>query len=349
MERIEFHDRDREMKEIENILESEPSLITFIYGPINSGKTELINHLVKRLPQDYVVFYVNLRGKYITEYKDFVRALFKIERGKEKKELLRKVSEVSMKALKFMGIPITEDIVNLLFKEQIYEDVFEFLEDYFTEIVENKNPVLIVDELQVIGDVKVDDLLIYKLFNFFVRLTKELHLCHVFAVSSDSLFIEKIYSDAMLQGRCDYLLVDDFDDEETMAFLDKYGFSSKEKEEVRGYCGGKPVYLVKAINGKRSGKDVNEEVERMLETRRNQILSIFDDIALKKVEVSEESILKEFSIFETAEEVKYERLNEEKIFLVEKNVFFVDPTRRRIRPQSRLDLLAIRELVCEMG
>ena len=27
----------------------------------------------------------------------------------------------------------------------------------------------------------------------FIRLTKELHLCHVFAVSSDSLFIENVY------------------------------------------------------------------------------------------------------------------------------------------------------------
>ena len=69
----------------------------------------------------------------------------------------------------------------------------------------------------------------------------------VFAVSSDSLFIEKIYSDAMLEGRCDYLLVDDFDYEET-------------------------------------------------------------------------------------------------IFLAEKNVLFVDTTRRTIRPQSRLDLLAMREV-----
>jgi len=67
MKRIEFHDREKEIKEIRKILECEPSLITVIYGPINSGKTELINHLLQQLPQDYVVFYVNLRGKFIIE------------------------------------------------------------------------------------------------------------------------------------------------------------------------------------------------------------------------------------------------------------------------------------------
>jgi AAA+ ATPase superfamily predicted ATPase len=301
--------------------------------------------LMKQLPQNYVVFYVNLRGKFITDYKDFVRALFKIEKGKEEKEILKKVSEVSVKALKFMGIPVTEDVVDFIFKEKTYEDVFEFIEDYFAEIAKNKEPVLIVDELQVIGDVKIDELLIYKLFNFFVRLTKELHLCHVFAVSSDSLFIEEIYRDAMLQGRCDYLLVDDFDYEETKGFLEKYGFSDDANRKVWEYCGGKPVYLLKVINAKISGKDVKEEVERMLEIRKSQILSIFDAIALKEVDISEDAITKEFGVFETADEMEYERLSDEKIFLVKKNVFFVDPTRRRIRPQSKLDLLAIRKVI----
>ena len=41
MQRIEFHDRNKEIKEIRNILECKPSLIIFVYGPINSGKTEL--------------------------------------------------------------------------------------------------------------------------------------------------------------------------------------------------------------------------------------------------------------------------------------------------------------------
>jgi len=351
MQRIEFHDREEEIKEIKGILECEPSLITFVYGPINSGKTELMSYAMKQLPAgDYAIFRINLRGRFIRGYEEFLDVLFDIDeerKGGNAKEYVKAI----LKDLKFLGgIPIPLNLFErMVERKERSKDVFRYIESFMEEISRKYVPVLIVDELQVIRDVKIDELLIYKLFNFFIRLTKELHLCHVFAVSSDSLFIEEIYSAAMLQGRCDYLLVDDFDYEETMSFLDKYGFSAKEKEQVWGYCGGKPVYLVKLINAKMSGKSIKEEVEDMLETRKSQILSIFDDIALQKVDISEDAVMKELSVFEAEEKVRYERLNAAKVFLVRKNVLFVDPTRRTIRPQSKLDLLAIREMMKEEG
>ncbi|MEO2117101.1 MAG: ATP-binding protein, partial [Methanocaldococcus sp.] len=36
---MKFFDRDKEIQKILSILEGEPKLIYFIYGPINSGKT----------------------------------------------------------------------------------------------------------------------------------------------------------------------------------------------------------------------------------------------------------------------------------------------------------------------
>ena len=349
MKRIEFHDRNRELNEIKNILEREPSLISFIYGPINSGKTELMSYAVKQLPaEDYAIFRINLRGRFIRGYEEFLDVLFDVD--EERKEgNAKEYAKAILKDLKLIGgIPIPLNLFErMLERKERSKDVFKYIESLLEEISQKYVPVLIIDELQVIGDVKIDELLIYKLFNFFIRLTKELHLCHVFAVSSDSLFIEEIYSEAMLQGRCDYLQVDDFSYEETRSFLEKYGFSEDVREKVWEYCGGKPVYLVKVINAKMSGKNIKEELEDMLETRKSQILSIFDDIALKRVDVSEDAIIKEFSVFEVEEKVRYERLNDAKVFLVKRNVLFVDPTRRTIRPQSKLDLLAMREVVKE--
>jgi len=37
-----------------------------------------------------------------------------------------------------------------------------------------------------------------------------------------------------------------------------------------------------------------------------------------------------------------------KAFLVKKNILFVDPLRKMIKPQSRLDLLAIREVIADV-
>ncbi|MFN3528224.1 MAG: ATP-binding protein, partial [Candidatus Altarchaeaceae archaeon] len=120
-EKIEFFDREKEKKEIMNILKAEPLLINFIYGPINSGKTALIMNLIENLPKDYVVFYINLRGKFISNYKDFVEALFEI------------------------------------FKENEPKNVFEYITKVMQEAKEsNKKPILIIDELQVIKDIEVD-------------------------------------------------------------------------------------------------------------------------------------------------------------------------------------------------
>ena len=52
----------------------------------------------------------------------------------------------------------------------------------------------------MIGDLRIDELLIYMLFNFFVGLTKKRNLAHVFAITSDSVFIKKVYGEAMLHG-----------------------------------------------------------------------------------------------------------------------------------------------------
>ncbi len=93
MKRIEFHDREKETKEIMKILDVEPSLITFIYGPINSGKTTLISHLIEELPEEYTIFYINLRTKFLSSYDEFIESLFEMEMEtegafKKRKEML---------------------------------------------------------------------------------------------------------------------------------------------------------------------------------------------------------------------------------------------------------------------
>lgn len=354
MKRIPFHNREKELKEVMKILEVEPSLITFIYGPINSGKTTLVSHLIDQLPEEYVVFYINLRGRFISDYRDFIKVLFKIEKEKNYKEVLKTISEISAETLKFSGIPVAESVMNALFKEKSYEDVFEFLEEYFTTIAKNKTPVLIIDELQVVGDLKIDGLLMYKLFNFFIRLTKELHLCHVFAVSSDSLFIENVYSEAMLDGRCRYLLVDDFDYETATALLERNGFTDDVKAVAWEYCGGKPVCLMELIYA-----DDRERIAKdMLKTRVTQLKDLLDylDYTKPRIMIGDDEYLIEkgdiadiLNRFVDTEYIDDEGLNRPaKHFLIKDNILFLDPHTGVIKPQSRLNLLAMREVLKDM-
>lgn len=356
MKRIEFHDREREIKGITDILDSEPSLITFIYGPINSGKTALVNHLIDRLPDTYGVFYINLRGRFITGYEDFLNVLFEIDEGGGGDNVSEYATSI-LKDLKILsGIPIPINLFEQIFeKKDKSKDMFRYIERFFIEMSEKRVPVLIIDELQVIGDMKIDGNLIYKLFNFFVRLTKELHLAHIFVITSDSLFLKQVYSEAMLTGRCEYLRVDDFDYEQTMGFLDGYGWGEQEKEIAWQGVGGKPVSLVKLINAKVRGKNVEDVIGSMfmlrtgeIETRLKIVKELGDEMVIgdKHFDVHHEKLVSALKMFTIRNAVGADEIDEiSKRYLVKENILFVDPLTKMIKPQSHLDLLAIQEVV----
>ena len=349
---VTFHNREPEIQEITSILRVKPRLITFIYGPINSGKTELISHLIEELPGDYLPFYINLRGRFITGYEDFSDVLFEIDEG----GVSDNISEYATSVLKDLrvvsGIPIPLNLFEQIFgKKDKSKDMFKYIERFFTEISEKRVPILIIDELQVIGDMKINGLLIYKLFNFLVRLTKELHLAHVFVVTSDSLFLEQVYSEAMLSGRCRYLLVDDFDYETTMDFLDRYNFSDAEKKIAWDCCGGKPICLVELVNSEdreRKADEMFNMTSSMLETELKIVNELGAEIAVgdKICNVRYESLISILREFVKRDTIGMGEVDEiSKRYFVRENILFVDPLSKLIKPQSQLNLLAIRDVL----
>ena len=350
MRHIEFHNREKETKEIMDILDAEPSLITFIYGPINSGKTTMISHLIKELPGEYAPFYVNLRGRFITDYEDFLNVLFEIDEDGG----VANIAEYARSILKDLGavsgIPIPINLFERIFeKKDKSKDMFKYIEQFFFEVSKTRTPILIIDELQVIGDLKINGLLIYKLFNFFIRLTKELHLAHIFVITSDSLFLEQVYTGAMLSGRCRYLMVDDFDKDTTTGFLENYGFSEGEKELAWNYCGGKPVYLVELTRV----EDVEKMIAKMLKVRISQISELLNSLLAYGEEIEFRGGLHEVVYDDVVEELSklkenvacaYGHITPEISYLVRNNIIFVDPLENTMRAQSMLDLLAVREV-----
>ncbi|CEG14050.1 conserved hypothetical protein [groundwater metagenome] len=227
-----------------------------------------------------------------------------------------------------------------------------FLEEYFLKISETKIPILIIDELQVIGDLEINGKAIYKLFNFFIRLTKELHICHVFALSSDSLFIEKVYSEAMLQGRARYLLVDDFDEKTARKFLEKYGFVEEEIKLANEYVGGKPALLTTMIDEKKIGRGIKDYVEKGLADSKEEIAQLLYYIKTigvtikyqgKDIDVNYEDTIEILKNFSGKEFYKYFIITPEHCYLVSKNILFVDTREKIIKPQTKFDLLAIRK------
>ena len=356
MASIKFHNREKELKAIQAILGVEPSLITFIYGPINSGKTTLISHLIEELPDEYTIFYINLRTKFLSSYDEFIESLFEMEMETEGASQKRKetLAELVSSVTKVAGIPINKEFLDYVFKDNKPKNAFSYIIKLFEEVkASGKQPVLILDELQKIGDVKVNGFLIYELFNFFIDLTKEKHLAHIFVATSDSLFLEQIYSEAMLSGRCRYLLVDDFDHETTIAFLESYGFSDDEKELAWHYCGGKPICLVELLNA----EEREEKVRELLGVRTGQIEGLIEDArefgykisyGEKEIVLNEEHIRKSLDKFKNKDHLKANELSKPvKLGLIKANILFLDPVKQILKPQSQLELLAIRGVIAD--
>ncbi|ADC69382.1 ATPase [Methanocaldococcus sp. FS406-22] len=349
---MKFFDREKEIHKILSIIEGEPNLIYFIYGSINSGKTALINEIINnRLNRDkYVVFYINLRGIFISKYDDFIEVLF--EEYEDDKKPIEIIKSLIKDVPSLCGIPTPKNTLEEILKKKTTKNVFKYITKVLMDIKkEEKQPILIIDELQKIGDLKINGFLIYELFNYFVDLTKELHLCHVFCLSSDSLFIEKVYNEAMLENRASYILVDDFDKEHALKFMDFLAeeilnrrLSDDEKELIYSYVGGKPILIETVINSLRY-ESLDEILDFMLKDATQKLKYFLEDVKEEDEELYKK-VVDALKIFKENYEVEDITINKKiRELLIKRNILFLNPIEGTLKPQSFLVWNAIKRLL----
>jgi len=313
----------------------------------------------------YVVFYINLRGIFLSKYYDFMEVLFEVYEesfiDKVKRLFLSLINDSpdvikSSALLNITGvvnaIPIPKNTLNELLKGKEIKNVFRYITNVLMDIKkEGKQPIIIIDELQKIGDMKINGFLIYELFNYFVSLTKHKHLCHVFCISSDSLFIEKVYNEAMLYGRCKYILVDDFDKETAIKFMDFLSeeilnkkLPNNEKELIYSYVGGKPVDIIYIINELRN-KELMNILNSMLKEETQKLKYFLEDVKEEDEELYKKVVdaLKIFKENYEVEDIKIPKKLRE--FLVKRNILFLNPIEGTLKPQSFLIWNAIKEIL----
>jgi AAA+ ATPase superfamily predicted ATPase len=358
--------RERERKELMAVLSGRPNLVYFVYGPINSGKTALLMRVAEELSEDYRIFYINFRG-FEGGYSKFTRAFFELgdkslwEKLKEKMPIVAAAVEYVEEVAKKINtaIELPGEVIRMLQvggedPEKI--DLFHYLERLMKRLVEKgKKPVLILDEMQVLKDEinAVGKPLLGRLFNFLVRMTKETHLCHCLCATSDCLFIEDVYSNARLQGRAEYILVDDLEKEEAFKVYDEFRFEGKEK--IWEYVGGKIGDMIKLFEKKKRGYLEEEALRRILKDEVAHLDGILERMGSgrKMFYFRGENIMIDIDMIK---EILKKFKNREKIskgeidpiyrnYLVFENILFYNPLEGVVRPQSRLLWRAIREVV----
>ncbi len=377
---MEFFNREKEIKEVLSVIESEPQLIYFIYGPINSGKTALIKEVIRKLDLDkYIPFYIDFRMKNIVDIDDFAEVLLEVRDDIEVKTLEESIERAleiilsNIKLLKsasiFFGMPINIPISEKVFqkfldgiskKEKKVGNIYTYIEKLLLRIRSlGKMPILVLDELQMLKDISLNGnrSLLKSFFQFLVGLTKAHHLAHVFCVSSDSLFIEHVYSSAELENRADYILVDDFGKKEALEFIDfltkelleeKIVLSKKEKEKIYDFVGGKPVLLIKVIN-KLKTKSLDEVLNYLLQDEKQKIKYFLEDVEERDIELYKK-VINVFKLFQDKLEIPDSLVKKSlKEFLVNKNILFLDPIKGILKPQSRLTWHAINKALKELN
>jgi uncharacterized protein len=348
-----FYNREQEKKNILSIIKTDPAFICFLYGPINSGKTNLITKVLDEPPDDIIPFYINLRGRNVSCSQDFLNILFTIDRKTKfknisdyLKELVRDGADIIREG---MGLPIPAKLFDIVFQSQGKgEDAFHYLELLFSALVMKKlKPVLVLDEIQLIKEIinGAGNSLFDNIFQFFIRVTKETHLCHIFAISSDSLFIQHIHAHSRLKGRSQYILIDDLDKERAFETYDDFGFS--EKTRIWDYIGGKLGDMTMLKSFLSQGYELQESLDKMLIDEINALyltqMRLFESDNSDFKKDSEKKF--EFLFNVAKEEVfKFKAKNWREVeFWSDQNVLFMDPVKRIVKTQSRLGLKAIHE------
>jgi len=223
-----FINRLEELRFLSDWISQKPEQILFIYGPKSSGKTTLLTKFIenKLINNNYDIKHFNLRKTLITDYKNFIQTFFKIDYSNSSKEIKTK-KEYNVKFFK-LSTEILKGIKNKEF------DPFDVMSVQLENIAKKgRQPVLIIDELQALEDIYLNGQrqLLKELFNFFVAITKEDHLCHVIIASSDGYFMNRIYNDSKLIKTSEFFEVEYLNENDT-----KYWLSNLEKEsEIKAY------------------------------------------------------------------------------------------------------------------
>ncbi len=221
-----FVNRKQELGYLEQWISEKPDNLLFIFGPKSSGKTTLLTEFINRnLPDsNYDIKHFNLREIFIGSYKHFIQTFFALDYSKAREDVKER-RQYNLKVFQ-----LTVDTLKGLEERNL--DPFVVMKKELEKKVANGiRPVIIIDELQALEGIYLNGQreLLKELFNFFVAMTKESHLCHVIIASSDGYFIERIYNDSKLKKTSRFLEVDYLDKEDVLFWLNDLAGQSKIK------------------------------------------------------------------------------------------------------------------------
>ncbi|MDQ7033035.1 MAG: ATP-binding protein, partial [Desulfonauticus sp.] len=234
-----------------------------------------------------------------------------------------------------------EDLRSLRQKETDWGKIL--IEEVKTGCSQGKRCVIILDEFQKLRDVYIrngngERELLKEFLNLCISLTKERHLSHVAILTSNTVFIEKIYNDARMKETSEFWKVGHLKKEEVELWLRQEGFDAGEIELVWEYLGGSISRLIKVIEARDGGRDIKEFLEHEAWLAYTEIVELLRKIEDKELREGFKSMCA--SILEQGYyKIKLEEkrgINKAIDFFSEKEILFYDPLELKVTGNSRV-------------
>ena len=336
----EFINREKEIEFLKHWFNSTPKEILWLYGPKSTGKTTLIEYVLeKELLKDETLFsksnywikYINFRGLMVGSYDSFISSFF--EESDEDEFSQNYKGSVNLGVIKL--------------EASLFQKIKEKKVNLFNELIEklrkiNKTKIIVIDEIQTLEDIYIngEKELLKEFLNFCVRLTKETHLSHVVILSSNTIFINRIYNDAKLKITSKFKKIDHFDKETTFEYLKLKGFNSEECELIWEYLGG----CIAKISRMLRDKYEFDTLQEYLDSEARLALGEIKFFMLKKCSLRETKIFKSlakeivkkgFIILDEDDKEKNRLLKVVEKF-AEVEILFFNPLSNRVEANNRL-------------
>ena len=362
-----FINRKKEISFLKKWIKEEPEYILFFYGPKSSGKTTLINRFIQEHldKKEFDVKFLNLRKTFISSYKDFIQAFFGVNIS-DKDRTQKEIREYNLKVFK-----LSYEAINCLKQGEL--DPFSIMKKELEKIKrKGKQPLIIIDELQALQDVYINGQreLIKELFNFFVAMTKESHLCHFLISSSDGYFIERVYNDSKLTKTSELLEVDYLNKEDVFYWLshlekesdiENFSLTDRQIEKIWYYFGGSvweiSAFLSKLLRNSENGgvadyileKEAAREITAY-KVRFNDFYAGYHEHRVRLLEranacfeKSGKVVLKDMNPLIKKGLFSSDSLQKELGILVRDNLFSFNPVTGEYKPQGHSAALGLRE------
>ena len=334
-----FINREKELYYLSDHINKEPSEILFLHGPKSSGKTTLLYRFFEEVEkkQKLDVKFLNLRKVLIANYSDFIKIFFGVDHSRSKEDV-KEIREYDLKLFK-LSVEVLKGM------EDGELDPFVIMEKEFVKLKKKGiKPVIIIDELQALDEIYMnsgkDRLLIIELFNFFVAMTKESHLAHIFISSSDGYFISRVFNDSRLKKTSDFYKVDYLNKTDVIEWLlnlEKYSgikdytLSEKEVEKIWEVVGGSMWEIQNILS-----RLFQQPLKEVLIHYKQKMLGLITDYIVTKGRKQREKILKAF-INKNCLKKKDIDENDEEILqhMVRNNILYFDPMEAVYYPQGK--------------